>query len=87
MLRNIADTYFKDDNLDALNKTLMVFAFVQEAYSTIGLHASEKMAASQGLNPNLWFKIPNSVVAKGVGQETVQYVSNIYKHMSPTNSH
>jgi soluble lytic murein transglycosylase-like protein len=26
MLRNIADTYFNDPKLDALNKTLMVFA-------------------------------------------------------------
>jgi membrane-bound lytic murein transglycosylase MltF len=78
MLRNIADTYFKDDNLDALNKTLMVFASYNAGPTRIA--RLRKTAASQGLNPNLWFGNVELVVGKGVGQETVQYVSNIYKY-------
>ncbi len=78
MLRNIADTYFKDDKLDALNKTLMVFASYNAGPTRIA--RLRKTAASQGLNPNLWFGNVELVVAKGVGQETVQYVSNIYKY-------
>jgi membrane-bound lytic murein transglycosylase MltF len=34
MMRNIADTYFKDDKLDPLNKTLMTFASSAEASSS-----------------------------------------------------
>jgi membrane-bound lytic murein transglycosylase MltF len=78
MLRNIADTYFKDDNLDALNKTLMVFASYNAGPTRIA--RLRKTAASQGLNPNLWFGNVELVTAKEVGQETVQYVSNIYKY-------
>jgi membrane-bound lytic murein transglycosylase MltF len=78
MLRNIADTYFKDGNLDALNKTLMVFASYNAGPTRIA--RLRKTAASQGLDPNLWFGNVELVVAKGVGQETVQYVSNIYKY-------
>ena len=78
MLRHIADTYFKDDNLDALNKTLMVFASYNAGPTRIA--RLRKTAASEGLNPNLWFGNVELVVAKNVGQETVQYVSNIYKY-------
>jgi len=78
MLRNIADTYFKDDKLDALNKTLMVFASYNAGPTRIA--RLRKTAASQGLDPNRWFGNVELVVAKNVGQETVQYVSNIYKY-------
>src|SRR5579863_3665341 len=78
MLRNIADTYFNDDKLDALNKTLMVFASYNAGPTRIA--RLRKTAASEGLNPNLWFGNVELVVAKSVGQETVQYVSNIYKY-------
>jgi membrane-bound lytic murein transglycosylase MltF len=78
MLRNIADTYFKDDKLDPLNKTLMVFASYNAGPTRIA--RLRKTAASEGLNPNLWFGNVELVVAKSIGQETVQYVSNIYKY-------
>jgi membrane-bound lytic murein transglycosylase MltF len=78
MLRNIADTYFKDDKLDALNKTLMVFASYNAGPNRIA--RLRKKATSEGLDPNQWFGNVELVVAKEVGQETVQYVSNIYKY-------
>ncbi len=78
MLRQIADTYFNDPKLDALNKTLMVFASYNAGPTRIArLRAKAK---AQGLDPNVWFGNVELVVAKDVGQQTVQYVSNIYKY-------
>jgi membrane-bound lytic murein transglycosylase MltF len=78
MLRNIADTYFKDPKLDTLNKTLMVFASYNAGPTRIA--RLRRKAAGDGLDPNQWFGNVELVVAKDVGQETVQYVSNIYKY-------
>jgi membrane-bound lytic murein transglycosylase MltF len=78
MLRNIADTYFNDPKLDALNKTLMVFASYNAGPNRIA--RLRRQAATEGLNPNQWFGNVELVVAKDIGQETVQYVSNIYKY-------
>ncbi len=78
MMRNIADTYFNDDKLNPLNKTLMTFASYNAGPSRIA--RLRKKAASEGLDPNQWFGNVELVVAKDVGQQTVQYVSNIYKY-------
>ena len=37
------------------------------------------MTTEQGLDPNKWFGNVELMAAKDIGQETVQYVSNIYK--------
>ena len=39
-----------------------------------------KKAASEGLDPNRWFGNVELIVARDVGEQTVQYVSNIYKY-------
>jgi membrane-bound lytic murein transglycosylase MltF len=39
-----------------------------------------KKAASEGLDANQWFGNVELVAAKDLGQETVQYVTNIYKY-------
>jgi membrane-bound lytic murein transglycosylase MltF len=78
MLHNIAETYFDDPMLDSLNKTLMVFASYNAGPTRIA--RLRKQAAREGLDPNKWFGNVELVVAKDVGQETVQYVSNIYKY-------
>ncbi len=78
MMRNIADTYFDDDKLDPLDKTLMTFASYNAGPSRIA--RMRKKAAAEGLNPDQWFGNVELVVAKDVGQQTVQYVSNIYKY-------
>jgi membrane-bound lytic murein transglycosylase MltF len=78
MLRNIADTYFNDPRLDSLNKTLLTFASYNAGPNRI---AHLRMQASnEGLDPNQWFGNVELVVAKDIGQETVQYVNNIYKY-------
>ena len=78
MLRNVADTYFNDDKLDPLNKTLMVFASYNAGPNRIA-HL-RKQAVTEGLDPEKWFGNVELVAAKEIGQETVQYVSNIYKY-------
>ncbi len=78
MLRNIADTYFNDPKLDALNKTLMVFASYNAGPNRVA--RLRKQALTEGLDPNQWFGNVELVAAKDIGQETVQYVSNIYKY-------
>jgi membrane-bound lytic murein transglycosylase MltF len=78
MMRNIADTYFNDPKLDNLNKTLMAFASYNAGPTRIA--RLRKQAAGEGLDPNKWFGNVELVVAKEIGQETVQYVNNIYKY-------
>jgi membrane-bound lytic murein transglycosylase MltF len=78
MMRNIADTYFNDPKLDPLNKILMTFASYNAGPNRIA--DLRKNAASEGLNPNRWFGNVELIVARDVGEQTVQYVSNIYKY-------
>lgn len=78
ILHNIAETYFNDPNLDQTNKTLMVFASYNAGPNRIA--RLRKKAASEGLDPNLWFGNVELVASREIGQETVQYVSNIYKY-------
>jgi membrane-bound lytic murein transglycosylase MltF len=78
MLHNIADSYFKDAKLDSLNRTLMTFAAYNAGPTRIS--RLRENAAREGLDSNVWFGNVELVVAKELGQETVQYVSNIYKY-------
>ncbi len=78
MLRNIADTYFNDPAIDQVNKTLFTFASYNAGPNRIV--RLRKQAAADGLDPNKWFGNVELEVAKDVGQETVTYVSNIYKY-------
>jgi membrane-bound lytic murein transglycosylase MltF len=78
MLRHIQDTYFNDSDLDPLNKMLLSFASYNAGPNRIA--RLRKVAKKQGLDPNQWFGNVDLVVAKDIGQETVVYVSNIYKY-------
>jgi membrane-bound lytic murein transglycosylase MltF len=78
MMRNIADTYFNDPGIDPLNKTLFTFASYNAGPNRIA--RLRKKAQDDGLDPDKWFGNVELEVAKNVGQETVTYVSNIYKY-------
>jgi membrane-bound lytic murein transglycosylase MltF len=78
MLRNIADTYFKDPEIDQLNRTLFTFASYNAGPNRIA--RLRKKAVADGLDPNQWFGNVELEVAKDIGQETITYVSNIYKY-------
>ena len=78
MLRNIDDKYFNDPKIDAMNKTLFVFASYNAGQNRIV--RLRKEAADSGLDPNVWFGNVELVASKDIGQETVTYVANIYKY-------
>jgi membrane-bound lytic murein transglycosylase MltF len=78
MLRNIADTYFNDPKLDPMNKTLLVSASYNAGPNRIV--KLRKEATDMGLDPNVWLGNVELVASKEIGQETVTYVSNIYKY-------
>ncbi len=78
LLHEIAATYFKDPKIDPVNRLLFTFA----AYNAGPTRISDlrKKAAAQGLDPDKWFDNVELLVARDVGQITVQYVNNIYKY-------
>lgn len=78
MMRNIADRYFNDPGSDPLNKTLFTFASYNAGPNRIARLRNK--AKDDGLNPDKWFGNVELEVAKSAGQETVTYVSNIYKY-------
>jgi membrane-bound lytic murein transglycosylase MltF len=78
MMAQITTTYFNDPGIDQMNKTLFTFAAYNAGQNLIV--RLRKEAQAQGLDPNIWFGNVEMVVAKDIGQETVQYVSNIYKY-------
>jgi len=78
ILRNIADTYFNDPNIDALDKTLFTFASYNAGPNRIA--RLRKKAQTDGLDSSKWFGNVELEVAQDIGQETVTYVSNIYKY-------
>jgi membrane-bound lytic murein transglycosylase MltF len=78
MLRHIENTYFNDQNVDPVNKTLFVFASYNSGPTRIA--RLRRQATQMGLNPNVWYDNVELVAAKETGQETVNYVRNIYKY-------
>jgi membrane-bound lytic murein transglycosylase MltF len=77
-MRVMIDTYFKDDDMDPLNKGLMAFASYNAGPAKIRSLRNE--TERRGLNPNIWFGNVERVVAEKIARETVNYVSNIYKY-------
>ncbi len=78
LLKFIRDDYFKDDPMDPINKTLMTLAAYNAGPARI--KQCREMAAKMGLDKDNWFNNVEYAVAKRVGAETVNYVSNIYKY-------
>jgi membrane-bound lytic murein transglycosylase MltF len=78
MLHTIEEKYLNDPKIDPMNRLLLAFAAYNAGPTRIS--ALRRQAAARGLDPNVWFGNVELVVAQRVGQETVQYVSNIYKY-------
>jgi membrane-bound lytic murein transglycosylase MltF len=78
MLRVKVDTYFDDPAVDSLNGVLFGLASYNAGPTRIA--GLRKRAAAQGLNPTVWFENVELVAAQAIGQETVNYVRNIYKY-------
>ncbi len=77
-VRFMVDNYYGDEAMDSLNKVLFAFASYNAGPQRV--RNLRKEAASQHLDPNVWFDNVERVAARRVGRETVQYVSNIYKY-------
>jgi membrane-bound lytic murein transglycosylase MltF len=77
-LRFLVDEYFDEPGIDAVNRHLFAFASYNAGPNRI--QRLRKVAADEGLDSDKWFNNVELVVAREVGRETVQYVSNIYKY-------
>jgi membrane-bound lytic murein transglycosylase MltF len=76
-MRYLIDQYFMDPEIDKLNRHLLALAAYNAGPNRVA--QLRKIAKERGLNPNLWFDNVEIIAAQEIGQETVQYVSNIYK--------
>ena len=77
-LRFLVDHYFDEPGLDPVNRHLFGFASYNAGPNRI--QRLRKKTAEKGLDPNVWFRNVEVVVAHDVGREPVRYVSNIYKY-------
>jgi membrane-bound lytic murein transglycosylase MltF len=77
-MRYMMDQYYEKEPMTDLNKALFAFASYNAGPARVRKLRAE--AAERGLDPNVWFHNVEYVAAERVGQETVTYVSNIYKY-------
>lgn len=77
-LRHLVRTYINDPGLTERDRTL--FAFAAYNAGPGNLRKFRRTAASQGLDPNVWFDNVEHAASQIVGAETVDYVANIYKY-------
>lgn len=78
-LRYLADVYIPpSESVDNFNRGLLALASYNAGPAKI--QRLRSVAAVNGYNPNIWFNNVEIIVAKKVGRETVQYVSNILKY-------
>jgi membrane-bound lytic murein transglycosylase MltF len=77
-MRVLFDRYFRDADFDEQNRTLFAFASYNAGPSRIAKIRNE--AKNYRLDPNKWFNNVEIVASKRIGQETVNYVRNIYKY-------
>jgi membrane-bound lytic murein transglycosylase MltF len=74
----LRDRYFADEPLEPLDQ----FAFTAAAYNAgpAKIRQLRNRAKANNLNPNKWFDNVEYIAKKMIGNETVQYVANIYKY-------
>ena len=77
-MRVTADSFFKDEPMDNLNKALFTFASYNAGPGRV--RQLRREAEKAGLDPNVWFGNVEVIAAERIGRETVTYVANIYKY-------
>jgi membrane-bound lytic murein transglycosylase MltF len=70
--------FFADQPMDARNKILFSFAAYNAGPSRV--LKLQKEAEKRGLNPYIWFNNVEIIAGQRIGEETVTYISNIYKY-------
>ena len=74
----IRDHYFSHQEMDARNKTLFALAAYNAGPARI--RRLQREAREGGLNPHVWFNNVEMIAAQRIGEETITYVSNIFKY-------
>ena len=77
-MRWMIDNYYGKEPMTDLDKALFAFASYNAGAGRV--QQLRREAARRGLDPNVWFQNVEYVAADKIGQETVTYVSNIYKY-------
>jgi membrane-bound lytic murein transglycosylase MltF len=77
-VRTMADRYYENEPMTKLDKVLFTFAAYNAGAGRVAQLRNE--AAKRGLDRNVWFRNVEYIAAERNGQETVTYVSNIYKY-------
>lgn len=77
-IRYLIEQYYSKEPMTDLNKVLFAFAAYNAGPARISQLRAE--ASKRGLDPNVWFDNVERIAAERIGNETVQYVSNIYKY-------
>lgn len=78
LIHFLMQDYFNEPGLDAMDRTLFALAAYNAGPAKIS--RCRELAASMNYNPNIWFRNVEVAAAKVIGQETTQYVANIYKY-------
>ena len=70
--------YFTDEALEELDS--MMFTIAAYNAGPARIQRLRGVAAERGLDPDVWFRNVELIVAERVGRETISYVDNIYKY-------
>ena len=76
--RHLSDTWFNDPVIPAQDRMLLAFAAYNAGPGNV--LKMRKLAKDMGFDPNRWFANVEVAAGRVTGQETVRYVSNIFKY-------
>ncbi|HKW13383.1 MAG TPA: transporter substrate-binding domain-containing protein [Candidatus Krumholzibacteria bacterium] len=77
-MSELLTTYFEGAHFDEKNRTLFAFAGYNAGPNRIA--KLRNVAATRGLDPNVWFDNVEIIVSEKIGRETTTYVRNILKY-------
>ena len=77
-LRYMVSHYYADEPMDQITKGLFALASYNAGPGRIA--ELRPVAAAEGYDPNLWFNNVEFIAARRIGDETPNYVGNIYKY-------
>ncbi len=76
--RHLIDTWFNDPVIPAQDRMLLAFAAYNAGPGNV--LKMRNLAKDMGFDPNRWFANVEVAAGRVTGQETVRYVSNIFKY-------
>jgi membrane-bound lytic murein transglycosylase MltF len=77
-MRFMIDRYYENEPMTQLDKALFTFASYNAGPRRVA--QLRKEAAKRGYDPNVWFHNVEYIAEERIGNETVTYVSNIFKY-------